>query len=119
MGVGKIANAVQAWQELERRHLERQDVKIPEKLRISILFKLIPTELCKDFISQATKWTSYTQSKDHLKQLQFCRTCGPSPMLMKLNEDEPQTLQGSSGSEDEASEIISEDGEILKLERRD
>ena len=108
--VAGISAAIQAWEELERRHREREGLVLPEKLRISVLLKLVPSEVAKDIISQPTRWTKYLQLKDHLHKLQFCRTNGPAPMLMNLN-DEP--------IDSYSTEIVLEDGEILKLERRD
>ena len=86
--VAGISSAIELWEELERRHRERQGIELPEKLRISILFKLIPTELAREILQQTTKWTSYTQLKEHLHSLQFIRTSGPAPMSCSNLEDE-------------------------------
>ena len=37
--------AIEAWEEQERRHKERQGVELPEKVRTSILFQLAPEKL--------------------------------------------------------------------------
>lgn len=101
-----ISSAIQAWEEMERRHLDRNGFALHEKLRISVLFKLIPIELTKELIRQPTKWTSYAQLKDHLNQVQYCRTNGPAPMMMNLEAD-----QGDQ-------EVIMEDGEVYRLEKK-
>ena len=90
-----ISAAIQGWEDLERRHLERQSLVLPEKLRLSILLKLAPVALTQEILNQTTKWTSYTQLKEHLHQVQFLRTTGPAPMLSSLEEGEEITLEDS------------------------
>ena len=102
-----ISIAIETWEEMERRHKKRNDLELPEKLRTSILFKLIPAELATEILRTTTKWTSYEQLKDHLLSLQFLRTNGPAPMLQQLEV----------GDEEET--ITTEDGELMRLERRD
>ena len=45
--VAGISTAIESWEELERRHRERQGLEFPEKFRIRILFKLIPVKLAE------------------------------------------------------------------------
>ena len=106
-----ISMAIEAWEALERRHKDRHDLSLPDKLRISILFKLIPEDLAKDILKQTTKWASHTALRDHLLAIQYNQTNGPAPMLYNLEEpdDTPTALD---------QEITDEDGELLRLERR-
>ena len=101
--------AIEAWEALERRHRDRQALELPEKIRISILFQLAPEALASDIMKQTTKWTSYTSLRDHLITLQHLRTNGAAPMLYNIEDHE-------SGQGEE--EIVSEEGELLRLERR-
>ena len=105
-----LGTAMQAWEEQERRHKERQAIELPEKVRTSILFQLAPAELSAVIFKQATKWTSYTALKEPLQALQHLRTSGPAPMIYNLEEDR---------EDDEDDTITIEDREILRLERRD
>ena len=100
--------AIEAWEEQERRHKERQGVELPEKVRTSILFQLAPEKLSEEILKQATKWTSYTALKEHLQTLQHLRTSGPAPMLSNMEEDK----------EGDGETIVDENGELLRLERR-
>ena len=111
-----ISAAIEIWEDLERRHRERQGVVLPEKVRISVLFKLIPALLADEILKQTTKWVSYTQLKEHLHSLQFLRTNGPAPMSCSNLEDEQARLPCAIPEEDT---ITTEDGEILRLEKRD
>ena len=61
----------------------------------------------KDWAVTLWKTTSYLQLKEHLTSLQFLRTSGPAPMLYNV---EPES---------EVEEIITEDGALSRLERRD
>ena len=102
-----IGAAIEAWEEQERRHKDRQGVELPEKIRIAVLFRLAPKEVSEEIPKQSTKWSTYRALKDHLQTLQFLRTNGPAPMLSNIEEqDGPET-------------VTTEDGEILRLERRD
>ena len=75
-----IGMAIESWEALERRHKERQGIELPEKVRISILFKLIPEKLAEEILKPITKWTSYTALRgDHLHTLQHLRTTGRPP----------------------------------------
>ena len=73
---------------MERRHKERQRLELPEKIRINMLFKLIPPLLAAEILKQTTKWNSYTALRDHLITLQHLRSHGPAPMLYNMEEHE-------------------------------
>ena len=60
-------------------------------------------------MKQTTKWTSYTGLRDHLITLQPLRTNVAAPMLFNVEDHE-------SGQGEE--EILFEEGELLRLERR-
>ena len=77
--------ASESWEAMERRHQERQGIELPEKVRISILSKLIPEKLAEEILKQITKWTSYTALRGHLHTLQHLRTSGSAPMLFNLD----------------------------------
>ena len=107
--IAGLSMAIEAWEEQERRHKERQGVELPEKVRTSILFQLAPEKLSEEILKQATKWTSYTALKEHLHALQHQRTNGPAPMISSIEEE----------AEDENQDpILTEEGELLRLERR-
>ena len=53
--VGGISAAIELWEDTERRHRKRQGLELPEKIRISILFKLIPAKLAEELLKQTTK----------------------------------------------------------------
>ena len=59
-----ISIAIEAWEEMERRHQKRNDLVLPEKLRTAVLFKLVPAELSSEILKTTTKWSSYEQLKD-------------------------------------------------------
>ena len=84
-----ISAAIETWEEMERRHKKRNGLELPEKLRITVLFKLIPAKFAEEILRTTTKWTAYEQLKDHLHSLQFLRTNGPAPMLQNM---EPLSL---------------------------
>jgi hypothetical protein len=79
-----ISMAIESWEAMERRHKERQGIALDEKIRISILFQLVPEKLAQDILKQTTKWTSYTALRDHLHTLQHLRTSGAAPMITTL-----------------------------------
>ena len=56
-----ISAAIERWEALERRHRDRQGIVLPDKPRISVMFKLIPATLADGILRQTTKWVSYTQ----------------------------------------------------------
>ena len=64
--INGISAAIERWEELERRHRDRQGTQLPDKVRISVLFKLIPAALADKILKQTTKWVSYTQLKGRL-----------------------------------------------------
>ena len=103
-----ISTAIQSWESLERRHSERQGLILPEKVRIAVLLKLVPLDLIRELCRQTTKWSSYGQLKDHLHNIQFCRSTGVAPMVM-----------GNLEPRDLPEEILAEHGEIMRLESRD
>lgn len=113
-----ISAAIEQWEEMERRHRDRQGVQLPDKVRISVLFKLIPAKLAEEILKQTTKWASYTQLKEHLHSVQFLRTKGPAPMscsnleggLSQILPEVPQSIEEDT--------ITTEDGELLRLEKR-
>ena len=49
--------AIESGEAMERRHKERQGIELPEKVRISILFKLITEKPAEEILKQITKWT--------------------------------------------------------------
>ena len=103
--------AIESWEAMERRHTERQGIVLQEKMRIMILFELVPVKLKEEIMKQTTKWDSYTALRDHLHSLQHLRTTGAAPMVYNLeDQDGWQVLP-----EDE---IATEDGDIFRLERR-
>ena len=105
--VGGVSAAIEAWEEVERRHKARHGLTLPEKCRITVLFKLIPEKLSEEILRNNTKWESYTKLKDHLHSLQFLRTSGPAPMIQNIEE------------EDFAAETITtEDGELMRIDKR-
>ena len=108
-----ISNAIQAWEAMERRHADRQGLTLPEKVRTSVLLKLIPAELSREICRQTTKWSSYIQLKEHHHNIQYCRTTGATAMVM--------SMEPGSGSDEptSADEILMEGGEILRLEKKD
>ena len=107
----EISMAIELGGAMERRHKQRQGIELPEKVRISILFKLIPEKLAEEILKQTNKWTSYIDLKDHLHTLQHFRTTGSAPMLYKLEGqgDEPAVTD---------EDIATEDGRVLRFERR-
>ena len=58
--VAGISSAIASWEELERRHRKRQGLELPEKLRISILFKLIPVKLAEEILKQNKMYFLHT-----------------------------------------------------------
>ena len=112
---GGISAAIELWEDLERRHKERNGLELPEKIRISILFKLIPADLADEILKQTTKWSSYTVLKNHLLALQFLRTKGQAPMISNLEEGGTQPSVPSG----EVEIVMTEDGELLRLEKRE
>ena len=102
-----VSAAVEAWEELERRHKARHGLALPEPCRIAVLFKLIPEKLGDEILRFNTKWDSYTKLKEHLHSLQFNRTSGHAPMLQNVEEE----LAGEA--------LDTEDGELMRLEKRD
>lgn len=111
-----ISAAIESWENLERRHRDRQGILLPDKLRISVLFKLIPASLADEILKQTTKCSSYTQLKEHLHSIQFLRTKGPAPMSCSNLEEEPQGPLPEPSEEDT---FTNEDGDLLRLEKRD
>ena len=113
--IANISAAIENWENLERRHRDRQGIQLPDKLRISVLFKLVPSSLAEEILRQTTKWSSYTQLKEHLHSLQFLRTKGPAPMSCSNLEEE------SLGTPEPSEEgtFTNEDGDLLRLEKRD
>ena len=109
--VAGISAAIEAWEDMERRHKKRNGLELPEKLRTTVLFKLIPQKLSEEILRTTTKWSSYEQLKDHLHSLQFLRTSGPAPMLQNMEAVELTAEEGET--------ITTEDGELMRLERRD
>lgn len=111
----EISTAIESWEAMERRHKQRQGIELPEKVLISVLisvlFKLIPEQLAEEILKQTTKWTSYSALKDFLHTLKHLRTTGSAPMLYNLEGqgDEPALTD---------EEIVTEDGEVLRFERR-
>ena len=98
-----LSAAIQSWEALERRHSERQGLVLPEKVRIAILLKLAPADLARELCRQTTKWKSYSQLKDHLHSLQHCRAASGQSFVGNLDPEE----------------VVTDDGDILRLERRD
>ena len=76
--------AIESWEAMERRHRERQGIELPEKVRINILFKLVPEKLAEDILKQTTKWNTYTALRDHLRPSQHLRTNGTAPVTHNL-----------------------------------
>ena len=111
-----IGAAIERWEELERRHRDRQGIQLPDKIRISVLFKLIPSSLADEILKQTTKWASYTQLKEHLHSVQFLRTKGPAPMNCSNLEEESQEPIPETSEEET---FTNEDGDLLRLEKRD
>ena len=105
-----ISAAIESWESMERRVLERQDTRLPEKIRVTCLLKLVPEKLAGDVLKQQAVW-QYQKLKDHLLTLQHLQTNGPAPMI--YNIEKPEEEQAASEGE-----IFSEDGELLRLERR-
>ena len=60
-----ISSAIESWEAMERRHKQRQGVELPDKVRISILFQLIPDKLSEEILRQTTKRESYSALKDY------------------------------------------------------
>ena len=106
--VDGISAAIQSWETLERRHADRQGLTLPDKVRISVLLKLVPPDLTREICRQTTRWSSYAQLKDHLQHVQYCRSTGAGPMVI-----------GNTEFQSCPEEVIGEDGEVLRLERRD
>ena len=81
-------------------------------MRISILFQLIPDKLSEEILRQTTKWESYSALKDHLQTLHHLRTTSAAPVLYNVEEhsDESTIIE---------EEVVTEDGKVLRLERRD
>ena len=50
--LAEVSMAIELWEAME--------IEFPEKVRISILFQLIPEKLSEEILKQITKWTSYT-----------------------------------------------------------
>ena len=107
-----ISAAIESWENLERRHRDRQGILLPDKLRISVLFKLVPASLADEILKQTTKWSSYTQLKEHLHSIQFLRTKGPAPMSCSNLEEEPQ---GPSPEPSEEDTFTNEDGDLFEV----
>ena len=105
--VAGVSAAVEAWEAIERRHRECHGLTLPEKCRITDLFKLAPESLSTEILKNNTKWESYQKLKDHLLSLQFLRTSGPAPMLQNVEEE----LMSET--------ITTEDGDLMRLEKRD
>ena len=111
-----ISAAIESWENLERRHRDRQGIILPDKIRISVLFKLVPSSLADEILKQTTKWSSYTQLKEHLHSIQFLRTKGPAPMnCANLEEESPE--EDSEASLPDT--FTNEEGDLLRLEKRD
>ena len=91
--------------------VEMESICMKRSGSVRILFQLAPTKLSEEILKQATRWTSYQALKDHLLALQHLRTSGPTPMIYNLEEQEPEGQDGGT--------IMTEDGELLRLERRD
>ena len=117
--VAGISAAIEAWEEMERRHKERNGIDLPAKLRTTVLFKLAPADLSAEILRTTTKWSSYEELKDHLHSLQFLRTSGPAPMLqnVEVGPAVSPVFPATSSNEDEM--ITTEDGELMRLEKRD
>ena len=109
--LAEVSAAIESWEAMERRHKQRQGIELQEKVRISILFQLIPEKLSGEILRRTTKWIFYSALKDHLQTLQHLRTTGAAPMLCNLEGqgEEPSIIE---------EEVVAEDGEVLRLERR-
>ena len=59
-----ISMAIESWEAMERRHKERQEIELPEKVRTSILFQLVPEKLAEDILKQIIKKTAQISKKD-------------------------------------------------------
>ncbi len=70
--------AIEAWEEQEECHKERQGVEQPKKTITRILLQLAPENVSGEILKQATKWTSYTTPEERLQTLQHLRTNGPA-----------------------------------------
>ena len=105
-----ISAAIESWEAMERRVTKRQDTKLPEKIRVTCLLKLLPDKMAGDVLKHQANW-QYQKLKDHLLTLQHLQTNGPAPMLYNLEQSE----EGQGAPENG---IFSEDGELLRLERR-
>ena len=109
-----ISVAIENWETMERRVIERHSTRLPEKVRVTCLLKLVPEKLAGDILKQQADW-QYQKLKDHLLTLQHLQTNGPAPMLYNIEDDE---IKGSDWQAIPEGEIFSEDGELLRLERR-
>ena len=103
--------AIESWEAMERRHKERQGIELPEKVRTSILFQLVPEKLAEDILKHTTKWNSYTALRDHLHTIQHLRTSGTAPMIYNLEDQDGWQVLPEE-------EVVTEDGDLLRLERR-
>ena len=67
--------------------------------------------MAADVLKQQANW-KYQVLRDHLLTLQHLQTNGPAPMLYNLEQPEASEVA------DAAALLYSEDGELMRLERR-
>ena len=111
--IDDLSHAIQAWENLERRHWARIGDQLPKDMRLAILLSMCPTDLEKQLTAQQHLFLDFAQMRAHIVTVINSRTHSTAPMMIGNVNDAASSHVVSS---DEL--VESEDGELYRLEIR-